>query len=130
MGNPVRYTDPTGEYGIPGAAGAAAFNFGGQVLGNLAAGADLSTAIGCVDFGDVLVSAFFGFVGPGFLSNVIGGKPGWFGTTQAQNAALYGISILPTSLMTKQLIPPLRLGSDCECKTLGWGKAAGMLLQL
>jgi RHS repeat-associated protein len=125
-GDPVNNVDPTGEFGIPGAAGAAAFNFGTQFLTNLyMTGGDWRRALKCVDFGDVAISAAFGFVGPSFLSNVLGGKVGPAGLTAAQNRQIYFTMSLPAGFFFKKGSPPLRFGDDCECQGLSLGNLLG-----
>jgi RHS repeat-associated protein len=119
MGNPVRYIDPTGEFGIPGALAGGLLNFGTQLAMNWYASGDLSTALKCIDYGDVAVSAAAGLLGPTLLSNVIRGAPGPWGLTRAQSAVSYGSTFLPGSAAFKLAIPPLRFGDDCECANLG-----------
>jgi hypothetical protein len=125
-GNPVSMVDPTGEFGIPGALGAAGFNFGTQFLTNLyLSDGDWRRALKCVDFGDVLISGALGFVGPSFLSNVLGGKAGPAGLTAAQNRQIYFTKSLPAGFFLKKGSPPLRAGDDCECQGLSLGNLLG-----
>jgi RHS repeat-associated protein len=125
-GNPVSKVDPTGEFGIAGAIGAAGFNFGTQFLTNLyLTDGDWRRALKCVDFGDVAVSGALGFVGPSFLSNVLGGKAGPAGLTAAQNRFIYLTQSLPAGFFLKKGTPPLRSGDDCECKGLTLGNLLG-----
>ena len=121
-GNPLSKIDPTGEFGLPGAAGAAAFNFFTQFGTNLyLTDGDWRRALRCVDFGDVLISGALGFVGPSFISNVLGGKAGPAGLTAAQNRYLYFTTSLPVGYSLKNGIPPLRVADDCECRGLNLG---------
>jgi RHS repeat-associated protein len=127
-GNPVSKIDPTGEFGIGGALGAAGFNFGTQFLTNLyLTDGDWRRALKCVDFGDVLISGALGFVGPSFLSNVLGGKAGPAGLTAAQNRQIYFTKSLPAGFFLKKGSPPLRTGNDCECQGLNLGNLLGAL---
>lgn len=125
-GNPVSKVDPTGEFGIPGFFGAAAFNFGTQFMTNLYMGdGDWKRALKCIDFGDVAISGALGFVGPSFLSNVLGGKAGPAGLSAAQNRFLYFTQSLPAGFALKKGTPPLRVGDDCECEGLSLGNLLG-----
>ena len=85
----------------------------------------LRRALECVDFGDVLISGALGFVGPSFLSNVLGGKAGPAGLTAAQNRQIYLTKSLPAGFFLKKESPPLRAGDDCECQCLGLGRLLG-----
>jgi RHS repeat-associated protein len=125
-GNPVSKVDPTGEFGIGGALGAAGFNFGTQFLTNLyLTDGDWRRALKCVDVGDVLISGALGFIGPSFLSNVLGGKAGPAGLTAAQNRQIYFTKSLPAGFFLKKGSPPLRAGDDCECQGLNLGNLLG-----
>lgn len=118
--------DPTGEFGIGGALGAAGFNFGTQFLTNLyLTDGDWRRALKCVDFGDVFISGALGFMGPSFLSNVLGGKAGPAGLTAAQNRQIYFTKSLPAGFFLKKGSPPLRAGDDCECQGLNLGNLLG-----
>lgn len=129
-GDPVGKTDPNGEFGLGGAAGAAAFNFGVQFFTNLyLSGGDWRRALKCVDYGDVLISAAVGFAGPSFISNVLGGKAGPAGLTAGQNRYIYFTKSLPIGYFFKKASPPLRPGDDCECKDLTLGNLLGQLTQ-
>lgn len=85
----------------------------------------LRRALKCVDFGDFLISGALGFVGPSFLSNVLGGKAGTAGVTAAQNKQIYLTKSLPAGFFLKKGSPPLRAVDDCECQGLGIGKLLG-----
>jgi hypothetical protein len=69
------YTDPSGEIGIPGAIGGAAFSIGMQMLICNRLGGDLYTCLKCVNWIDVGISAAMGSVMPTWFGNVI--KPLW-----------------------------------------------------
>ena len=125
-GNPVSKVDPTGEFGFGGTLGAAGFNFGTQFLTNLyLTNGDWRRALKCVDFGDVAISGALGFVGPSFLSNVLGGKAGPAGLTAAQNRQIYFTKSLPAGFFLKKGSPPWRAGDDCECQGLSLGNLLG-----
>lgn len=128
--DPVSKVDPTGEFGLGGALGAAAFNFGTQFLTNLyLADGDWRRALKCVDFGDVLISGTLGFIGPSFISNVLGGKAGPAGLTAAQNRQIYFTKSLPAGFLLKRGSPPLRMGNNCECQGLSFGNLVGAFSQ-
>jgi RHS repeat-associated protein len=128
--DPISKVDPTGEFGIGGFAGAAAFNFGAQFFTNLyLTNGDWQLALRCVDYGDVLISGAIGAIGPSFISNVIGGKPGPGGLTAGQNRYIYFTKSLPAGFAFKRGSPPLRPGSDCECEGLSLGNLVGAMMQ-
>jgi hypothetical protein len=64
------YTDPSGEIGIPGAIGGAAFSIGMQMLICNRLGGDLYTCFKCINLVDVVVSGMVGFFMPTWLGNV------------------------------------------------------------
>jgi hypothetical protein len=66
-GNPVSYVDPTGEYGLPGAAAGAGFELAVQAYKNYKKGCDLLNWRN-YDWGDVGISAGIGAVAPGWLA--------------------------------------------------------------
>ena len=115
-GNPVNAVDPTGEFGVPGAAGGAVFNLALQVgIGWYETGS-FKTAVRCVDWGDVAISAAVGFAGPTLFGNVLGGNAGPFNLSRSQNVIGYGVFAM-TGGQAKRILPPVRIGDDCECKT-------------
>ena len=128
--NPVNESDPLGLYGLPGAAGAAAFSFGFQFIGNLIqTNFNVSQSFRCVNWTDVSISAIYGAIGPGFWGQIVRGQPGPFGISHGGNAAIYFGTLLPLSVTTKIAASDIRLGTQCECQGLGLGSLAGKLVQ-
>jgi hypothetical protein len=74
-GNPLSFTDPTGEIGIAGAAFGAGFSIATQVAICLSLGGDLSVCLKCINVIDVIISAGVGAISPGFWKDVV--KPAW-----------------------------------------------------
>ena len=132
-GSPLSYVDPTGEYGLPGAVGAAAFNLGLQIGGAMFQGADFWTAAKCVNLVDVAVSGAMGAIGPSFISQIVLRKPG---ALAAKSGLGWGYEYfqyfgraLPAGFAIKKAMPDIRAGGDdCECKKYSLGGALGELL--
>ena len=138
-GNPLSMVDPTGEYGIFGAAGGAAFSVGWQMSWCLGLGGDLAACLKCLDWNDVAISAGVGAVAPTLLGNVIGGRIALSGTqgalTRLGGPGLGNIASstlrretenwatgMATGTATKALAPSRRLGCDDECAKYSPGK--------
>lgn len=123
-GNPVNFTDPTGEYGLPGAIIGAGLNAWIQFGANFYISGDFYQSVRCIDLGDVAISGFLGFIGPGFIPAA---GPG--GLTAGQNSYIYFTKVLPASFAFKRLSPRTGYGDDCECAGLSLGNALGQLVQ-
>jgi RHS repeat-associated protein len=127
--NPQALIDPTGEYGVVGALGGAAFNFGAQfAAGYYASGGDWALALKCINLVDVAISGAVGAVFPTFVGNVVGGKAGPYGLSRATNAAIWAFVALPGGYAAKKAAPDFRIGSDCDCAGLGLTNALGQLV--
>jgi RHS repeat-associated protein len=133
--NPVNMIDPTGEYGLPGFIGGGVFNFGVQLSVNLyLSNGDVGRSLRCINLTDVLVSAVLGTVAPSLISNVIMGKAGPGGLTQAQNAYLYVTKAVPVGFSMKKGIPEVRpsdfVEDACdECSDLKLTDAISKVIQ-
>lgn len=68
-GNPILYIDPTGEFGLGGALGGAAFSVIMQMSVCHALGGDFTTCLKCINLVDVGISAAMGFAFPTWLGN-------------------------------------------------------------
>lgn len=131
-GDPVLLSDPTGNYGVVGFLGAATFNLALQVGGAMLQGADLGTALKCVNLVDVVVSGAMGAIGPSFISQVLLRKPGAFA---AKNGLGWGYEYFqyfgraqPAGFAIKKAMPDIRAGGiDCECEKYTFGGALGEL---
>ncbi len=129
LNSPLAFTDPTGEYGVVGAIGGAAFNFGVQFgVGFYASGGDWERALRCINLADVAISAAVGAIAPTAVGNVLGGKAGPWALTRAQNTALWLLGALPGGYAAKRIAPDFRIGSECECKDLTTSKLVGELI--
>jgi uncharacterized protein RhaS with RHS repeats len=69
---PLQFVDPTGEFGVAGAAAGAGINLGMQVGTCMALGGTLSTCLKCVDVLDVALSGVAGAMGFGTLQVIKG----------------------------------------------------------
>ncbi len=118
--NPTFFTDPTGQYGLGGALGGAAFNFAFQFGTNyFYGGRDAGKAFRCIDVNDVLISAAVGAVAPTLLANAVLRKPGPFGHTAMKNFVLFATASLPGGAALKHFAPERPIGGDaCECGDL------------
>jgi RHS repeat-associated protein len=126
--NPTSVDDPDGKFGLVGAAVGGLVNFGVQFGVNLyKSHGDVAASLKCVDFGDVLVSAALGLVGPG-IGNAFGRGVAPAGLTAGQNAFIYTTMVQPAGYFWKKGTPPLRAGNDCECKGLN-GSLFGLFAQ-
>ena len=119
--DPANKIDPTGQFGIAGAVGGAAFNFAVQFgAAYYMSGFDWKTALKCVNWTDVLVSAAVGAAGPTFLGNVVLGKVDPASElTRAANTAIWSTLSVPVGFSLKQITPDFRFGNKCECQGLG-----------
>ena len=143
-GNPISVTDPTGEFGVWGAAIGGGLDLALQLIEN---GGNLR----CVDFGSVLISAAIGAVAPGLgdtnkalkvaryargaITNLEGQLSRTASATRAAkitqriernekvlydaNSTVIGkvsATIGGKIFKTIQAPTPLRIGDDCECK--------------
>jgi RHS repeat-associated protein len=72
--SPYMNTDREGRFGIVGAAIGGGVNFAWQLGSNLTKGQDLKTALLCVDYVNVAVSAALGGVGLGVTGNILKGQ--------------------------------------------------------
>jgi RHS repeat-associated protein len=68
-GSPLKYTDPTGEFGVVGAVLGAVFEVGGQAFTNYRRGCDVLNARN-YNWAQVGFSAFVGAVAPGWLATI------------------------------------------------------------
>ena len=119
--NPTFFTDPAGQYGLPGALAGAAFNLSLQFGTNFAFnGGNATSALRCIDLADVAISAALGAVAPTFFSNILRGKPGPFGHTRLQNFKLFVPAFLGGAA-AKRLAPEYPIGDPCECKETSVG---------
>ena len=126
--NPVNKCDPTGEFGIAGAIGGAAFNFGFQFFSNLyLSGGDFGRSLRCINLVDVAISGAMGAIGPSFLRNVVRGKPGPGGLTRGQNAYLYFSRSLPVGFVAKTAAPDLEI-SDLDSESCDQDECKGLEL--
>jgi RHS repeat-associated protein len=135
-GNPLKYIDPTGEFGFAGAIGGGAFNFLFQVSLNLyLTDGDIGRSLRCINMSDILVSAAMGAIGPSLIGNVILGRAGPGGLTQAQNAYIYFTKSIPVGFAWKKGMPDLRPNDfsedDCEdeCSDLELTDMASKFIQ-
>ena len=116
LGNPGRFVDPRGEFGVVGAAIGAGSNLGLQTLANYLRYGSLSTALKCVDIKDVVISGGIGALGGSLVKAYkFKGSLGAFG-------------FLSVSTYTKRIAAPvpIRIGDECECNggdgLTGWKK--------
>jgi RHS repeat-associated protein len=129
---PLNDADPRGLFGPGGAAGGAAFSILLQMEICRELGADFVTCMECVDWVDVGVSAFMGFVFPTWLGNVgkglwkfkqtkrtliVLGGPGLGGMAGASLRNSIRGAATGTAIGTgmKAILPPARL-TDCREK--------------
>jgi len=110
--NPMRYTDPRGEFGILGAAIGAVSNLGIQIAVNYARYGWGDKLWKCVDIKNVVASGALGFVGVAPLGAVISGK-------YKVAAGMAAVSAFTKTYLTPM---PIRIGDECECDG---GKVSG-----
>ena len=121
-GNPGRWVDPRGEFGLVGAGLGAAGNFGLQMAFNIIYGKmSFLQAARCVNWAGVANAAFFGS---------LGGLPlGMIGKGVARRSASEvgkGLGVLGLATYNGIGIPSIRIGDECECKIENepaWAKA-------
>jgi len=128
--DPIKFTDPTGEFpfNFIGAAGAATFNLGFQVVINYQRnGGNINAAFQCVDVGNMIAAGVVGLFLPGGFTVM---QKGWgfisrgasfrrfaaatviAGSATVPMATALGI-VLPT-IPLNRIIPTF--GTDCSCK--------------
>jgi RHS repeat-associated protein len=136
----TRDVDPSGLFGPAGAAGGAAFSILLQMSICTELGTDFATCMRCVDWIDVGVSAFMGFVFPTWLGNVgkgiwkfkqtkktliVLGGPGLGGmaSTSLRNSVRGAATGTAIGTGMKAILPPARL-TNCpdECPKLPVGE--------
>jgi RHS repeat-associated protein len=105
-GNPIKFFDPRGEFGLAGAALGGLSNFGFQLAKNYLLYGDAWTALICVDIKSVAISAALGAVG---VSTLKAFKTGGLGSA----AATQGIG---SYAKLEAGFDPVRFGTECECK--------------
>ncbi|MDP1781415.1 MAG: RHS repeat-associated core domain-containing protein, partial [Hydrogenophaga sp.] len=127
-GDPMSLADPTGEYGIGGFIGGAAFNAGMQFAVNYAQTGDWKRSMRCINLADVVISGAIGAIGPSLLGNVILGKNGPYGYSRGIDALFWATRSLPAGFALKKAAPDFRIGTDCECDGLSLGGAVGELV--
>ncbi|WP_432728915.1 RHS repeat-associated core domain-containing protein [Variovorax sp. W6] len=122
-GKPVVDVDPTGEFGLAGAAGGAVVNAGIQLgLNMILGGGSFANAFKCIDFRKVMTAAAIGFVGPTAFGNKI--MPRLFGKGEefpiGSIAKTAGVGTAANWLTGKSDAPPLNLYSadECECRNI------------
>jgi RHS repeat-associated protein len=119
-GNPVSLVDPSGEFGVFGAIGGAAFNVGFQMLVQ-------GKSWKCVDLKDVAISGLVGFIAPGWLGigrygvGLGGPIAAYAADVGATTAGLLVEQSFPTATGIaikqglKRIARPITIGSECEC---------------
>jgi RHS repeat-associated protein len=137
--DPVNLIDPTGEFGIVGAGGGAAFSMGMQIGTCLLFGGDLFTCFKCINWVDVAISAVAGAVAPTLLKDVAGGLPkyrkakrsltalggpalGGLATNQYKNTLIDYGKAATGSAVVKMVMPSYRIGCEDECERYRFDK--------